>query len=82
MADTTTIVLIGNMIVNCFLAYLYSYRVKIEKKQIEIMAENAEARKCLDVLKGHIKLEKDDILNMNKQELREFLESIECLGEK
>lgn len=85
MIDTTTITiiaLIGNMTVNCFLAYLYNYRVRIENKQIRIMEENAESRKCLTIFRTHIKLEKDDILMMNKEDLKAFLDELEHLGEE
>ena len=75
------IVLVSNMVVNCVLAVLYSYRVKIEKKQVDIMAKNAEAKACLDIMKRHIHTERKDIENMSKEELKEFLDYLEHVGE-
>jgi DNA relaxase NicK len=82
MVDTTTMVLIGNMVVNCILAILYSYRVKIEKKQIDITGRNAEAKTQLETLKRYIAKEKNDIKNMSREELADFLDYLERLGEE
>jgi len=81
LTEVTVIVLVSNMIVNCILAVLYSYRVKIEKKQVDIMAKNAEAKACLDIMKRHIHAERKDIENMSKEELKEFLDYLEHVGE-
>jgi len=81
LTEVTVIVLISNMIVNCILAVLYFYRVKIEKKQVDIMAKNAEAKACLDVMKRHISMERKDIENMSKEDLKEFLDYLEHIGE-
>lgn len=85
MIDTTTvtiIALIGNMIVNCFLAYLYRYRANIETRQIQIMEENAESKKCLRIFRQHIRLEREEIKKMTPEELDEFLDELEHLGEE
>jgi len=81
LTEVTVIVLVSNMVVNCVLAVLYSYRVKIEKKQVDIMAKNAEAKACLDIMKRHIHTERKDIENMSKEELKEFLDYLEHVGE-
>ena len=81
ITEVTVIVLISNMIVNCVLAVLYFYRVKIEKKQVDIMANNAEAKVCLEVMKKHIHTERRDIENMSKEDLKEFLDYLEHIGE-
>jgi len=81
LTEVTVIVLVSNMIVNCVLAVLYFYRVKIEKKQVDIMAKNAEAKACLDIMKRHIHTERKDIENMSKEELKEFLDYLEHVGE-
>jgi len=80
--DSSQILVIGNLavITGYFIATLY--RIKIEKKQTEIQAENAEAAKCLRMLRKHIKVEKDDILKMSPEELKEFLDGLEHLGEE
>ena len=76
-----TIVLISNTLVMSATLVATLYRIKIEKKQVEIVAENTEAKKCLEILKKHIKLERDEIMKMNDKDLREFLDSIEKIGE-
>ena len=81
LTEVTVIVLVSIMVVNCVLAVLYSYRVKIEKKQVDIMAKNAEAKACLDIMKRHIHTERKDIENMSKEELKEFLDYLEHVGE-
>jgi len=81
ITEVTVIVLISNMVVNCVLAVLYFYRVKIEKKQVDIMAKNAEAKACLEVMKKHIHTERKDIENMSKEDLKEFLDYLEHIGE-
>jgi hypothetical protein len=81
ITEVTVIVLISNMIVNCVLAVLYPYRVRIEKKQVDIMAKNAEAKALLEVMKRHIDTERKDIENMTKGDLKEFLDYLEHLGE-
>lgn len=79
----TLIVLVSNMVVNCFLAYLYHYRVKIEEKQTRIQEENAEARRCLKMFRKHIKLEREEILKMQDTvEFEDFLTELEHLGEE
>jgi len=79
--EVTVIVLISNMVVNCVLAVLYSYRVKIEKQQVDVMVKNAEAKACLETMKRHIRAERKDIENMSKEELEEFLDYLVHLGE-
>jgi len=81
LTEVTVIVLISNMAVNCVLAVLYYYRVRIEKKQVDVMVKNAEAKACLEVMKRHIHTERKDIENMSKEELKEFLDYLEHVGE-
>jgi len=81
LTEVTIIVLISNMTVNCILAILYSYRVKIEKNQVDIMAKNAEAKISLELMKKHVHMERKDIENMSKEELKEFLDYLEHLGD-
>jgi glutaredoxin-related protein len=81
LTEVTIIVLISNMIVNCVLAALYFYRVEIEKKQVDIMVKNAEAKAYLDAIRKHIHTERKDIENMSKEDLKEFLDYLEHVGE-
>ena len=89
MIDYTLVALLANIAVNVILASLYYYRVKLErmqinitKRQAEIMANNAEATICLEKLRKYIHSDKEDILKMNNDELREFLNSLEHTGEE
>jgi len=56
------------------------YRVKIEKKTIEIQYANAKASKKIQALKRALNYEKDEILNMTGEEFIEFLEEV-CKNE-
>lgn len=76
MTDYTLVALAGNIAVNITLAILYYYRIKIETKQIRIMEENALSRKYLKLLQKHIEAEKEEIIRMSPQELREFLDNL------
>ncbi len=79
--DYTVIVIITNTLVvlATFIATLY--RIKIERDQIHTVKRNAEAKECLTSLSKYIKAERGSISRMNEQELREFLDYLERLGE-
>jgi restriction endonuclease len=81
LTEVTVIVLISNMIVNCILAVLYSYRVKIEKQQVDVTVKNAEAKACLETMKRHVRSERKDLENMTNEELKEFLDYLQNIGE-
>ena len=75
------LVLIGNMTMSGVLVYYYRFRAKIEQKQIDIMIENYEARKCLRTLRKYIREDKDKLMKMDEDEMDEFLEELKHLGE-
>ncbi|MCW4010589.1 MAG: hypothetical protein NWF05_08220 [Candidatus Bathyarchaeota archaeon] len=79
--DYTVIVIITNTLVvlATFLATLY--RIKIEREQIQTVKRNVHAKECLSSLQKYIKAERNSITNMNEQELKEFLDYLERLGE-
>jgi hypothetical protein len=79
--DYTVIVIITNTLVvlATFLATLY--RIKIERDQIQTLKKNVLAKECLTSLRKYIKAERKSISSMNEQELREFLDYLEHLGE-
>jgi hypothetical protein len=79
--DYTVIVIITNTLVvlATFIATLY--RIKIEREQIETVKKNVQAKECLSSLRRYIKAERKSISSMNEQELREFLDYLEQLGE-
>ena len=69
-------ILISNLLVTIGLFLVTAYRVKIEKKQINILIKNANAAEKIKMLKQTIKKEKDEILKMNSEEVLELLEEI------
>lgn len=79
--DYTVIVIITNTLVvlATFIATLY--RIKIERDQIHTVKRNVESKECLTSLRRYIKAERGSISRMNEQELREFLDYLERLGE-
>jgi hypothetical protein len=79
--DYTIIVIITNTLVvlATFIATLY--RIKIEREQIQTIKRNTQAKECLGSLRKYIKAERKSISSMNEQELREFLDYLEKLGE-
>jgi hypothetical protein len=81
MVDYTLIVIITNTLVvlATFIATLY--RIKIERDQIQTVKKNVQAKECLTSLSKYIKAERSSISKMNEQELREFLDYLERLGE-
>ena len=81
MVDYSLIVIVTNTLVvlATFIATLY--RIKIERDQIQTLKRNVEAKDCLTSLRKYIKAERSSITKMNDQELREFLDYLEKLGE-
>jgi hypothetical protein len=79
--DYTIIVIITNTLVvlATFIATLY--RIKIERDQIQTVKKNVQAKECLTNLHKYIKAERSSITRMNEQELKEFLDYLEKLGE-
>jgi len=69
-------ILISNLLVTIGLFLVTAYRVKIEKKQINILIKNANADEKIKMLKQTIKKEKDEILKMNSEEVLELLEEV------
>jgi hypothetical protein len=57
------------------------YRIKIERDQIRTVKRNVQAKECLSSLRKYIKAERNSISHMNEQELKEFLDYLERLGE-
>jgi len=76
-----TIVIVGNTLVitATFLATLY--RIKIERDQIKTVKRNASASEALKSLKKLVSEEKNDLICMNKKELKEFIEYLEKLDQ-
>jgi hypothetical protein len=75
------IVIISNTLVvfATFLATLY--RIKIEREQIRTVKKDVKAKECLEALRKYIKAERTSLTNMNKEELKGFLDYLQKLGE-
>jgi len=75
------IVIITNTLVvlATFLATLY--RIKIERDQIQTVKQNTEAKECLEALRKQIKIERNSLICMDKEDLKGFLDYLESLGE-
>jgi hypothetical protein len=80
--DITLIVIVTNTLVvlATFIATLY--RIKIEREQIQTLKKNTQARECLEEFRRYIKAERSSVSKMNEQELMEFLDYLEKLGEQ
>ena len=79
--DYTIIVIVTNTLVvlATFIATLY--RIKIEREQILTVKKNQQAKECLESLRRYIKAERNSISHMKEQELKDFLNYLEKLGE-
>jgi predicted RND superfamily exporter protein len=79
--DIEIIVIITNTLVvlATFLATLY--RIKIERDQIQTVKQNTRAKERLEALRKHIKIERNSLICMNKEDLKGFLDYLESLGE-
>jgi hypothetical protein len=78
--DIELIVIVSNTLVvfATFLATLY--RIKIERDQVQTVKQNVKAKECLESLRKYIKTERNSLVNMDKEELREFIEYLEKVG--
>jgi hypothetical protein len=78
--DLQLIVIVSNTLVvfATFLATLY--RIKIERDQVQTVKRNVKAKECLESLRKYIKTERTSLINMNKEELKEFIEYLEKIG--
>lgn len=74
------IVIVSNTLVvfATFLATLY--RIKIERDQVQTVKKDVKAKECLEALRKYIKTERNSLINMDKEELKEFLEYLEKIG--
>jgi hypothetical protein len=74
------IVIVSNTLVvfATFLATLY--RIKIERDQVQTVKQDVKAKECLESLRRYIKTERNSLINMDKEELKEFLAYLEKLG--
>jgi len=80
MLELELIVIVSNTLVvfATFLATLY--RIKIERDQVQTVKKDVKAKECLEALRKYIKTERNSLINMDKEELKEFLEYLEKIG--
>jgi len=80
MMDLELVVIVSNTLVvfATFLATLY--RIKIERDQVQTVKKDVKAKECLDSLRKYIRTERTSLINMNKEELKEFIEYLEKIG--
>ena len=78
--DISLIVIVSNTLVvfATFLATLY--RIKIERDQVQTTKKNATSSQCLESFRKYVKAERQELLEMDKDELRKFLDYLEKLG--
>ena len=77
--DISLIVIVSNTLVvfATFLATLY--RIKIERDQVQAVKRNVSSNQCLESFRKYVKAERDE-LDMDKEELKKFLDYLETLG--
>ena len=78
--DISLVVIVSNTLVvfATFLATLY--RIKIERDQVQAVKKNASANQCLQSFRKYVKPERAELLDMDKEELKKFLDYLETLG--
>jgi hypothetical protein len=80
LMEIELIVIVSNTLVvfATFLATLY--RIKIERDQVQTVKKDVKAKECLDSLRKYVRTERTSLINMNEEELKEFIEYLEKLG--
>ena len=82
MVDLSLIVIVSNTLVifATFVATLY--RIKIERDQVRTFKQNVSSSQCLESFRKYVKAERIELADMDKAELKKFLDYLEKLGEK
>jgi len=70
------VLLCSNALIMVGMLILTLYRVRIEKRAVDLQVENAIAREKLKHLRMALEREQDMILNMSGKDFIEFLEAI------
>jgi hypothetical protein len=81
LVEIEIIVILGNTLVvlATFLATLY--RIKIEREQVRLFKQDVKAKDCLEALRKYVKVERESLSSMDKEELKGFLDYLQKLGE-
>ena len=80
MVDIALIVIVSNtfVVLATFIATLY--RIKIERDQIRAFKQNVSAHQCLESFRKYVKAEHAELIDMDKVELKKFLDYLVKLG--
>lgn len=75
------IVVISNtvLVLGTFIATLY--RIKIERDQIRTVKLNVKAKECIAELRKYVRTERRSLIEMDKDELKSFIDYLEKLGQ-
>ncbi len=79
--DIGIIVVITNTVVVSATFLATVYRIKIEREQIRTVKKNTKAKECLQAFRKYVETERQSLNSLNKEELREFLDYLENLGD-
>jgi uncharacterized protein YqeY len=81
LSEISLIVIVSNTLVvfATFLATLY--RIKIERDQIHTFKKNVSANQCLESFRKYVKAERTELADMDRDELKKFIDYLEKLGE-
>jgi len=69
-------ILISNLLVTIGLFLTTLYRVRIEKRQIDVLIKNAESAEKMKLIRKALENDKNIFLEMSGQEIIEFLEKV------
>jgi len=70
------VILISNLLVTIGLFLTTLYRVRIEKRQIDVLVKNAKSAEKMKMIRKALKNDKSLFLEMSGQEIIDFLESL------
>ncbi len=78
--DLELIVVISNtiLVLGTFIATLY--RIKIERDQIRTVKLDVKAKECLAELRKYVRTERRSLIEMDKDELKSFIDYLEKIG--
>jgi hypothetical protein len=79
--DVGTLVIVTNTLVILATFFATLYRIKMEREQIRMFKRNAKAKECLDSLRKYVKSERKSLSSIEKNDMKEFFDYLENLGE-
>jgi hypothetical protein len=79
--DIGTIVIVTNTLVVLATLLATLYRIKLEREQIHTFKRNVKAKECLDSLRKYVKTERKSLSSIEREDMNEFFDYLENLGE-